>query len=110
MSGAASVFVQDVDFTFWLIFTISAICLVGITGFMVFSIFRYSKKKHPEPSNIEGHTGLEIVWTIIPTILVMFIFIRNAGLSQNERRSTRRDGSESGRRDVVVEIHLPKRS
>jgi len=74
MSGAASVFVQDVDFTFWLIFTISAICLVGITGFMVFSIFRYSKKNNPEPSNIEGHTGLEIVWTIIPTILVMFIF------------------------------------
>lgn len=74
MNGVASVFVQDVDFSFWLIFTISAICLVGITGFMIFSIFRYNKKNNPEPSNIEGHTGLEIVWTVIPTILVMFIF------------------------------------
>lgn len=74
MNNAASVFVHDVDFSFWLIFTISTLFLVGITGFMIFSIIRYNKKNNPEPSNVEGHTGLEIVWTVIPTILVMFIF------------------------------------
>ena len=41
---------------------------------MIFSIFKYSKKNNPTPSNLEGHTGLEIIWTVIPTILVMFIF------------------------------------
>ncbi len=70
----ASVFNQDVDFSFYLIFMISILCLVGITGFMVFSIIKYNRKNNPKPSNLEGHTGLEIVWTIIPTILVMFIF------------------------------------
>ena len=70
----ASVFNQDVDFTFYLIFMISILCLVGITGFMIFSVIKYSRKNNPTPSNLEGHTGLEIVWTIIPTILVMFIF------------------------------------
>lgn len=70
----ASVFNQDVDFSFYLIFIISIICLVGITGFMIFSVIKYSRKNNPKPSNLEGHTGLEIVWTIIPTILVMFIF------------------------------------
>jgi len=74
MNKAASVFVHDVDFTFWLIFAISAVFLAGITVFMIYSIIRYNKKNNPEPANIEGHTGLEIVWTIIPAILVMFIF------------------------------------
>lgn len=74
MNGPASVFVQDVDFAFWLIFIIAAICLVGITGFVIFSIIKYNRKNNPEPTHIEGHTGLEIIWTIIPTILVMFIF------------------------------------
>jgi len=70
----ASVFNQDVDFSFYLIFIISIVCLIGITGFMIFSVIKYSRKNNPKPSNLEGHTGLEIVWTIIPTILVMFIF------------------------------------
>ena len=70
----ASVFNQDVDFSFYLIFIISILCLVGITGFMIFSVIKYNRKNNPNPSNLEGHTGLEIVWTIIPTILVMFIF------------------------------------
>ncbi|MCF7806982.1 MAG: cytochrome c oxidase subunit II [Candidatus Marinimicrobia bacterium] len=74
MNGATSVFVSDVDFSFWLIFIISALCLVGITGFVIFSIIKYNRKNNPEPTHIEGHTGLEIVWTVIPTILVMFIF------------------------------------
>ena len=69
-----SVFSQDVDFSFYLIFMISIFFLVGITAFMVFSVIKYSRKNNPKASNIEGHTGLEIVWTIIPTILVMFIF------------------------------------
>jgi len=70
----ASVFNQDVDFTFYLIFIISILCLIGITGFMIFSVIKYSRKNNPTPSNLEGHTGLEILWTVIPTILVMFIF------------------------------------
>ncbi len=70
----ASVFNQDVDFSFYLIFIISILCLVGITGFMIFSVIKYNRKNNPKPSNLEGHTGLEIIWTVIPTILVMFIF------------------------------------
>jgi len=70
----ASVFTEDVDFTFWLITTIGMIFLVFITGFIIFSVIRYNKKRNPIPSNLHGHTGLEIVWTIVPTILVMLFF------------------------------------
>jgi cytochrome c oxidase subunit 2 len=73
-NGPASVFVEEVDFAFWFITTVSLIFLVFITGFMIFSIVKYNKKNNPIPSNVHGHTGLEIVWTIIPTVLVMLFF------------------------------------
>lgn len=70
----ASVFVKDVDFAFWLITYVSLFFLVFITGFIIFSVIRYNKKNNPIPSNVHSHTGLEIIWTIIPTIIVMFFF------------------------------------
>ncbi len=70
----ASIFAQDVDFTFWFILWISLFFLVFITGFIIFSIIKYNRKNNPVPSNVHGNTGLEIVWTIIPTILVMLFF------------------------------------
>ena len=74
MNGSASIFVGDVDFAFWFITSVSLFFLVFITGFIIYSIIKFNKKKHPVPSNHHGHTGLEIVWTIVPTILVMLFF------------------------------------
>ncbi len=66
--------VHEVDFTFWVITGISIILLLIITGAMVYFVFRYSKKRNPVASNIEGNTTLEIVWTIVPVILVLIMF------------------------------------
>ncbi|NQV15972.1 cytochrome c oxidase subunit II [bacterium] len=73
-NNPASVFVDDVDFAFWFIAIVSLVFLIFITGFIIFSIIKYNKKNNPVPSNLHGHTGLEIVWTIVPTILVMLFF------------------------------------
>jgi cytochrome c oxidase subunit 2 len=73
MSGASN-FVQGVDQTFLLIFGIGLFFLVGITTVMIFFVFRYSKKRNPKASNIEGNNTLEILWTAIPLALVMVMF------------------------------------
>ncbi len=70
----ASSFVSQVDSAFVFIFGISIIFLVGITAFMVYYIIRYRKSKNAEATHIEGSNTLEIVWTIIPTILVLAMF------------------------------------
>lgn len=70
----ASNFVEGVDFTFYLILGISVFFLVGITVVMIYFLFRYSKKKNPVATNIEGNNTLEIIWTVIPTILVVVMF------------------------------------
>lgn len=66
--------VNEVDFTFWLIMGISAVLLLIITVVMLYFVYRYSRKRNPVPSNIEGNTTLEIVWTVIPIILVLIMF------------------------------------
>jgi cytochrome c oxidase subunit 2 len=71
---AQSEFVKSVDFAFFFIIAISVFFLVLITGLMIYFVFKYSRKKHPKATNIHGNIGLEILWTVIPTILVLFMF------------------------------------
>lgn len=70
----ASNFVEGVDATFYLILGISVFFLVGITVVMIYFLFRYSKKRNPVATNIEGNHTLEIIWTVIPSILVVVMF------------------------------------
>jgi len=70
----ASNFVEGVDFSLYLILGISIFFLVTITAVMIYFLFRYSKKNNPVATNIEGSHTLEIIWTVIPTILVLIMF------------------------------------
>jgi len=70
----ASNFVEGVDFSLYLILAISVFFLVGITAVMIYFLFRYRKKNNPVATNITHNNTLEIVWTVIPTILVVIMF------------------------------------
>ena len=48
---------------------------MAITATMIYFVFRYNMKRNPKSEHIEGNLTLEIVWTIIPLILVGFMFI-----------------------------------
>jgi cytochrome c oxidase subunit 2 len=64
----------SVDNVFLFIMGISLVLLVGITGTMVYFAVRYRRSRNPRAENIEGNLALEIVWTVIPTLLVLAIF------------------------------------
>lgn len=66
--------VNEVDFTFWFITGISIVLLLIITVAMLYFVYKYSRKRNPVPSNIEGNTTIEIIWTVIPIILVLIMF------------------------------------
>ncbi len=67
--------VELVDNSFIFIVAISVILLVGITAVMIYFVFRYSEKNNPKPDqSITGNTTLEILWTVIPLILVLAMF------------------------------------
>ena len=71
---AQTEYVKSVDFAFFFIIAISVFFLVLITGLMIYFVFKYSRKRNPKGTNIHGNMGLEIAWTLIPTILVLIMF------------------------------------
>jgi len=75
MFSGASNFVNNVDSLTLLIFLISLFFLVAISATMIYFVFRYNMKRNPKSEHIEGNVTLEIVWTVIPVILVGIMFI-----------------------------------
>jgi len=70
----ASTSAEKSDAVFFFVFGLSVLFLVFITALMIYFVIRYSKKRHPKAAQIEGHTGLEILWTSIPLVLFLAIF------------------------------------
>lgn len=66
--------VNKVDQAFLFIFGVSFAILFLITAVTIWFLFRYSKKRNPVPSDIEGNVIAETLWTVIPTILVFAMF------------------------------------
>ncbi len=62
------------DDTFFFILGISLTLLALNTGVMIYFVFRYSRKRHPEAEEVEENTLIEIIWTVIPTLLVLAMF------------------------------------
>ncbi len=71
--GAAS-YSGYVEGAFWFVTGIAAVIFIGIVVVMIYFVFRYSRKRNPYPTNIEGNIKLEILWTVIPLFIVLGMF------------------------------------
>jgi cytochrome c oxidase subunit 2 len=66
---------QAVNSVFLFILGASVVLLLGITATMVGFVIRYRRSRAPEPtSQVEGNLWLEIVWIVLPVVLVMAMF------------------------------------
>ena len=73
---------------FWLI----AFLFSLIAGFMLYSIVVFRRKPGEEGDGeyIEGHTGLEVMWTILPVVVVVyFAFLGGSSLAAVESTNLR---------------------
>jgi len=70
----ASTAAGGVDAVFLYIVALSVAFLLLITLLMVYFVIKYSRKRHPRGEDIEGHAGLEVAWTVIPTLLFLTMF------------------------------------
>ncbi|MBF0313988.1 MAG: cytochrome c oxidase subunit II [Oligoflexia bacterium] len=66
--------VEQVDMTFYYILGISIVVLIGITIAMIYFVIRYHYKRNPVATQIRGHVGLEILWTVIPSLIALSMF------------------------------------
>ncbi len=62
-------------------------CLISVT-ILYFSV-RYRKSRNPQATQIHGSTPLELIWTGIPLLIVMVIFVWSAVLFYIQTRPPR---------------------
>jgi cytochrome c oxidase subunit 2 len=65
---------EGVDTAFVVIFAVIFFFLITLTATLIFFIYRYNEKRNPVATPIEGNNTLEVVWTVIPLLLVLAMF------------------------------------
>ena len=82
----ASKQMDRIEFTYWFATVISIGIFALVMSVIIYSVwaFRSPPEDMSDGPSIHGHTGLEIVWTVVPAILVIAIGVVSAiVLSQN---------------------------
>lgn len=74
MFGGASNLAAGVDKAFIFIFAVSFIFIIGITAFMIYTVIKFRRSKGHKAQQFTGSVKLEILWTVIPFIIVMVMF------------------------------------
>jgi cytochrome c oxidase subunit 2 len=61
---------------FWIMLIISGIIFIGVTAAVIISFVRFSAKPGaPEPKQVFGNRPIEILWTAIPSFILLIAFI-----------------------------------
>ncbi len=65
---------QSVFTLYNIVLAMGTVVFLGVEGFIVYSIFRYRRRDDRLPSQTHGNTLVEIIWTAIPTVIVLILF------------------------------------
>lgn len=84
---------RQVDDLYSLIFAIAIAIFFVVEGLIVWSVIRYRRRDERLPSQFHGNTTLEIVWTAIPTLIVIVIFVLSLGALDAVEERTERPGA-----------------
>jgi cytochrome c oxidase subunit 2 len=83
---------RDVFNLYVVVFALAVLVFVGVEGFILYAIFRYRRKPGDDalPVQHHGNTLVEIIWTAIPTVIVLILFVASViTLGTVEARSER---------------------
>ena len=75
MPPQASTVAHQVDNLYYFIFWGSTFFFLLIVGFSLYFVFKYRRTKVERLEKAFHNTPLEITWTVVPTILVMIVFV-----------------------------------
>lgn len=67
---------EDVFNLYLIVLALAVIVFVGVEGFIIYAVVRYRRRPGDDtlPAQVHGNTKIEIVWTIIPTVIVFILF------------------------------------
>jgi cytochrome c oxidase subunit 2 len=67
---------KDVFNLYLLVLALAGIVFIGVEGFILYAVFRYRRQPGDEvlPEQLHGNNTVEVIWTIIPTVIVFILF------------------------------------
>jgi cytochrome c oxidase subunit II len=65
---------QGVYILWIVVFAMGLAVFFGVEAFIVYAIFRYRRRDDRLPDQLHGNNLIEIVWTAIPTVIVLILF------------------------------------
>ena len=67
---------QAIHDLYTIVFIIAAAIFFVVEGLIVWTVIRYRRKPGDDelPPQTHGHNLAEIVWTVVPTLIVIFLF------------------------------------
>ncbi len=69
-------FGRDIDRLWSLMLVLGTIVFVGVEVGLIYVLWRFRRREGaPEPKHVHGNTTLEITWTAIPAIVLIFIAV-----------------------------------
>lgn len=67
---------QQINRLWWTVFWMAAGVFVIVEGLLLFALFRFRERRRtPAPTQIHGHTRLEVAWTIAPALLLTVVAV-----------------------------------
>jgi cytochrome c oxidase subunit 2 len=66
---------KDIFSLYTIVFVMGAIVFFGVEGMIIWSVIRYRRRDDRLPDQLHGNTLIEIVWTVIPTVIVLALFV-----------------------------------
>ena len=75
LPGAASSYAADLDRIFYVILAITGVILVGVQVALVYFMIKYRGREGRRASYIEGSTKAEVIWTVIPAVIIVGIAV-----------------------------------
>jgi cytochrome c oxidase subunit II len=67
---------QNVRGLYNIVFALAVAIFLAVEGLIVWSILRYRRKPGDDtlPAQTHGNNTVEVIWTLIPTVIVLFLF------------------------------------
>jgi cytochrome c oxidase subunit II len=63
-----------IEIAFLIMVGASVLLLLAVTFLIILFLIKYNQKKHPQPVEVKESLFIEILWTVIPTIIVLLLF------------------------------------
>ncbi|SPH20558.1 Cytochrome c oxidase subunit 2 [Ascidiaceihabitans donghaensis] len=70
---AATELAEDLQWLDGMLLVVCTVITLFVTGLLLWAAYRYNRKRNPEAASFTHHSPVEVAWTVIPIVILVFI-------------------------------------